>query len=131
MIKDLYIDDLDFGTVFRECLNRDGATSVHQHYIHDGFLFKASHLCIPRCSIRTLLVLEAHGGGLMGHFGVAKTLGMLKEHFMWPKMRSDVERHCASCVTCHKAKLTTHPYGLYTPLPIADSPWEHVSMDFV
>ena len=67
----------------------------------------------------------------MGHFGVAKTLGMLKEHFVWPKMRSDVERHCASCVTCHKAKSTTHPYGLYMPLPIADSPWEHVSMDFV
>jgi hypothetical protein len=33
------------------------------------------------CSLRELLVREAHGGGLMGHFGVAKTLGILHEHF--------------------------------------------------
>jgi hypothetical protein len=26
-------------------------------------------------------VSEAHGGGLMGHFGVVKTLDVLHEHF--------------------------------------------------
>ncbi|XP_071923188.1 uncharacterized protein [Coffea arabica] len=36
---------------------------------------------------------EAHGGGLMGHFGVAKTLSILQEHFYWPRMKRDVERH--------------------------------------
>jgi hypothetical protein len=33
--------------------------------------------CVPNCSMRELLVREAHGGGLMGHFGVRKTLEIL------------------------------------------------------
>jgi hypothetical protein len=40
--------------------------------------------------MRELLVREAHGGGLMGHFGVARTLDVLHEHFCWPKMKEDV-----------------------------------------
>ena len=34
-----------------------------------------------------MLVREAHGGGLMGHFGIAKTLGVIKEYFYWPHMK--------------------------------------------
>jgi hypothetical protein len=30
-------------------------------------------------------VREAHRGGLMGHFGVVKTLNVLYEHFYWLK----------------------------------------------
>ena len=49
---------------------------------HDGFLFRENKLCIPNCSVRDLLVRESHGGGLMGHFGVNKTLGVLQEHLL-------------------------------------------------
>lgn len=52
-------------------------------------------MCIPNCSMQEVLVREAHSGGLMGHFGVKKTLEMLGEHFYWPKMKSDVERVCS------------------------------------
>ncbi|GMI66644.1 hypothetical protein HRI_000333700 [Hibiscus trionum] len=53
----------------------------------NGFLFKEGRLCIPQGSTRELLIKEAHGGGLMGHFGIAKTLAILQEHLYWPKMR--------------------------------------------
>jgi hypothetical protein len=42
-----------------------------------------------------------------------------------------VERLVRHCVTCHKAKSKLKPYGLYTPLPIANNPLEDISMDFV
>ena len=48
------------------------------YYRHEGFLFRKSKLCVPHSSLRELLVREAHGGGLMGHFGVAKTLGIIQ-----------------------------------------------------
>jgi hypothetical protein len=42
-----------------------------------------------------------------------------------------VERQVRCYVTCHKAKSKMKPYGLYTPLHIANKPWENISMDFV
>ena len=40
------------------------------------FLFKKSKRCIPKCSLRDLLVKEVYGGGLMRHFGNNKTYNM-------------------------------------------------------
>jgi hypothetical protein len=54
-----------------------------------------------------MLVREAHEGGLMGHFGVVKTLDVLHEHFYWPKMKRDVQRICEQCIACRKAKILT------------------------
>ncbi|XP_073024279.1 uncharacterized protein [Primulina eburnea] len=83
---------------------------------------KEYRLCIPKSSIRELLVREAHGGGLMGHFGVAKTLNALHEHFYWPHTKCDVERVCDKCITCKQAKSRTQPHGLYRPLPVPSEP---------
>jgi transposase InsO family protein len=82
-------------------------------------------------SVRLLLLQEAHGGGLMGHFGAKKTEDILAGHFFWPKMRRDVERFIARCTTCQKAKSRLNPHGLYMPLPVPSIPWEDISMDFV
>nr|ABA96965.2 retrotransposon protein, putative, Ty3-gypsy subclass [Oryza sativa Japonica Group] len=53
---------------------------------------------------KELYALEAHGGGLIGHFGAKKTKDVLAMHFFWPRMRKDVERFVARCTTCQKAK---------------------------
>lgn len=57
---------------------------------------------------------KAHDGGLMGHFGIDKTLGVLEEHFSWPKIHSDVAKVCGLCVECRSAKSRLLPQGLYT-----------------
>ena len=77
-IKELYRDDHDFGIIYASCLTK---TAVDDYYVFHEFLFKKSKLCIPKCSIRDLLVKEAHGGDLMGHFAINKTYNMLHEHF--------------------------------------------------
>jgi hypothetical protein len=99
--------------------------------MQDGFLFRANKLCVPASWIRLLLLQEAHGGGLMGHFGIFKTHEVLAAHFFWPRMRFDVERLVARCTTCQKAKSRLHNHGLYMPLPVPTSPWLDISMDFV
>jgi hypothetical protein len=99
--------------------------------VHNEFLFRTNKLCISNSSFRPLLLQEAHTGGLVGHFERDKSFEMLAGHFYWPKMRRDVERLVWRYVTCHKAKSKLKPYGLYTPLTIANNPWEDISMDFV
>ncbi|KAF7808174.1 Transposon Ty3-G Gag-Pol polyprotein [Senna tora] len=117
----------NFGNVFGECENRP----FDKFYRHDGYLFRENKLCAPKCSMRELLVRESHGGGLMEHFGVLKTLDMLKEHFFWPHMKHDVEKLCSKCISCRKAKSKVKPHGLYMPLPVPTHPWIDVSMDFI
>ncbi|KAH9724547.1 Endonuclease [Citrus sinensis] len=126
-IKELYANDPDFANVFNACEK----VTFGKFYKHDGLLFRENKLCVPHSSLRELLVREAHGGGLMGHFGIAKTLDVLKEHFFWPHMKRDVERICEKCITCKHAKSRVLPHGLYNPLPIPSEPWVDISMDFV
>jgi transposase InsO family protein len=93
-------------------------------------VFRANKVCILASSIHVLLLQEAHGGGLMGHFGVKKMEDILAAHFFWPKMR-DMVCFVARCSTCQKAKSRLNPHGLYMPLPAPSVPWEDISMDFV
>ena len=72
-IKELYPLDQDFSEE-NACCEK---VAHDKFFRHEGFLFRENRLCIPNCSIRDLLVRESHGGGLMGHFRVAKTLGIL------------------------------------------------------
>ena len=66
-------NDSDFADVFLGC--EKGAFSKFHRV--EGYLFKENKLCVPQCSMRELLVRESHGGGLMGHFGVKKSLDVL------------------------------------------------------
>ena len=90
--------------------------------INDGFVLGANKLCVPASSVRFLLLQEAHGGGLMGYFGVKKTEDILATHCFWPKMRQNVERFVACRTTCQKASSRLNPHGLYMPLPIPSVP---------
>ncbi|XP_017644431.1 uncharacterized protein LOC108485084 [Gossypium arboreum] len=76
-MKDLYETDADFGEIYKSCLH--GA--IDKYFQHEGYLFLEGKMCIPQGSVQEMLVNEAHSGGLMGHFRVAKTLAMLHEHF--------------------------------------------------
>ena len=89
-IKEIYKDDLDFSFIYQKCLK-----GGHKYFfIHNGFLFKGKRLCVPQGSLRQSLIREAHEGGLMTHFGVAKTLDTLHEQFFWPHMHKFVYSFC-------------------------------------
>jgi hypothetical protein len=123
----LYKDDSYFANVYNAC----ETLAFGKFYRLDGYLFKESRLCVSLSYMLELLVREAHGGGLMGHFGVVKTLNVLHVHFYWLKMKKDVERICDKCITCKKTKSRTQSHGLYTPLPVPKEPWVDILMDFV
>jgi hypothetical protein len=127
-IKEQYALDHDFKDVL---LNYNKGRTWNKFMVNDGFMFRANCLCIPVGSIRLLLMQEAYGGGLMGHFGAKKMEDVLASHFFWPMMRRDVERFVSRGTTCQKAKSRLNPHGLYIPLPVPSIPWADISMDFV
>jgi len=77
IVKGMYTNDEDFREIYVKCANHPRSL----FYVLEGFLFKGSRLCIPKCGFRELLIQELHGGALPGRFGVEKTCSMLKEHY--------------------------------------------------
>jgi len=76
-LKALYEKDEDFGLIYKEC---------HRHpkgdfLIQEGYLFKGTRLCVPKCGTRELLMREVHGGSLANHYGENKTSIVLEEHY--------------------------------------------------
>ena len=126
IVKIPYENDYDFGNLWKACISGPKT----QFFIHNGYLFRGKQHCIPDCSLREAIIREAHGGGLVGHFGRDKTLSLVFEKFYWPKLVQHVEKIVSRCVTCHEAKMHGNNARLYT-LPIPIELWEDVSMDFI
>ena len=92
----LYANDEDFGALFAACSKHPKG----YFHIQEGFLFKGTRLCVPRCSTRELLIREVHGGSLAGHYGENKSAIMLRERYYWPGMERDVQDILKRCGTC-------------------------------
>ena len=88
------------------------------------------HLYVPT-RVSAKLIWEAHYSWMEGHFGVEKTVAVLKKHFHWPKLQHDVSKYIRSCTSCAIAKLAIKKQGLYTPLPTPERPWESISMNYM
>ena len=98
----------------------------------DGLLFSRSGaVYVPNDRrLKTRLLELAHDAA--GHFGRARTIERLSRHCWWIGMSREVEDYCRGCVVCAANKSSNQlPAGLLKPLPIPDSPWDSVGIDFV
>ena len=90
VVKDMYEGDEDFFEAFQVC--KEMTSSYHTNFadfiLQEGFLFKGSQLCVPKESIRENITKEKHCGDLGGHFGLDKTLELVKRFYYWPRMQS-------------------------------------------
>lgn len=129
-LKNQYKTDPYFSKIIAE-LEGPARLETLPYRLHEGYLFKGNQLCIPEGSLREQIVRELHGNGLGGHFGRDKTMSMVADRYFWPKMFKDVDRLVKRCPACQFGKGSSQNTGLYTPLPIPDAPWIHLSMDFI
>ena len=98
-----------------------------------GFLRIDGRLFVPDLNDLRLQVLRnTHDHPTAGHFGQNKTLKIIRHEYTWPQIRKFVREYCRSCTTCARSKAPRHrPYGALKQLPIADCPWDSISMDFI
>ncbi|RVW28744.1 Transposon Tf2-11 polyprotein [Vitis vinifera] len=75
---------------------------------------------------------ECHDTKWIGHPGQRRTRALLKSAYTWPLIRDEVEAYMRTCLVCQRDKVEQQqPRGLLEPLPIAECPWESITMDFI
>ncbi|MCO5552407.1 hypothetical protein L7F22_005918 [Adiantum nelumboides] len=125
---DEYVIDPDFKDVISAiALGKKEAPFT----LEDGYLLHGNRLCITH-SLREKVMYESHAPPYAGHRGIQTTLKAIETYFYWPTMKRDIPDYVSKCVVCQKTKFDRGKQpGLLQPLPIPDSPWESISMDFI
>ena len=99
--------------------------------VQDGYLLYGNRLCVTH-SLREKVMYESHAPPYAGHRGIQTTLKGIEMYFYWPTMKANIHDYVVKCIVCQKTKYDRGKQpGLLQPLPIPDSPWESISMDFI
>lgn len=82
-------------------------------------------------SEKLLITQMRHDSVVAGHYGIAKTVDLIRRDFNWPKLIQYVKNYVKSC-DCQRNKPVRHkPYGKLMPFPFSATPWTQVSLDFI
>ena len=87
-------------------------------------------LAVP-VSLRSALLADAHGGLFAGHLGEKRVYDRLRRSYWWQGMRSDVRKHCRSCLPCATRRgvgRATHPP--LQPIPVG-GPFHCIGVDIL
>lgn len=83
-------------------------------------------------SVKTRVLLWGHNSKIACHPGQSRTLRLIKNHFWWPSMDSDVREFVSACQVCSRGKAShQRPSGHLHPLSVPSRPWSHIAVDFV
>ena len=82
---------------------------------------------VPPCADRRNMVSELHA---LGHFGIARTMGIVQQQYYWLGITKDVKDIVASCPECTAKRVQWAKTTELRPVPV-EGPWHRVVMDLV
>lgn len=120
-----------FSPVLQDIKNNTNQTD--KYTLSEGILFHKGAICVHDSSdIKRIILNECHDTPASGHFGNAKTNDMVARNYCWPRMQKYIKDYISGCDTCLRDKNSHHkPYGLLKSLPVPDTPWSSVFVDFI
>ena len=117
---------------FDEAYSTAQFVQLHGLSFRHGLWWKDSNrIAVPLTMTRD--VISSHHDSLQaGHFGVRRTVELVRRHFWWPGLRRQVSDYVSSCPHCQANKSRTQkPYGLLQPLAVPDTRCHTWSLDFI
>ena len=106
-MKGLYATDEDFKEAYQVFVEISDKyhTNFSKFLVQDGLFFKGSLLCVPKGFMRENIIKEKHYGSLAGHFGIDKTMDLVRRFYFWPKLQTEVRKFVESCLVCQRGNL--------------------------
>ncbi|KAL5850318.1 hypothetical protein ACOSQ4_008331 [Xanthoceras sorbifolium] len=110
-----------------------GSQANQEFTMKEGILRKNGVIYVGSYgNLRQKLIEEAHSSAMGGHSGIQGTMKRLQLYFFWDSMLKEVSARVLECTVCQENKsLHSKPAGLLQPLPIPNTPWLDIAMDFI
>lgn len=127
-------EGLDYDPMTKELAKLAEQGKTRQFWLEDGLLYtKRRRLYVPKWGdLRRDLIRECHDTKWAGHPGQRRTRALLESSYFWPQMRDQVELYVKTCLVCQQDEVENkQPAGLLEPLPVAERPWNSITMDFI
>ena len=98
-----------------------------------GLLRIADKVYLPEDppTLAALLIRQVHEQPSTGHPGRNRMGRLLSVRFHLKNLAQRVAKYLKNCPVCCKLARNTGPPPLLRPLPVSDSPWRNISVDFV
>jgi len=130
------VDNYDLagvGEIFMADELQPSDEEIDQHHLVQGrrWFYRDDKRFVPQ-NLRGSILKLVHNHKSSGHPGRDKTISAVGELFWWPQWQSDVKDYVRDCFICQRTK-TSHerPAGLLQPLPVADAPFQHITVDMI
>ena len=104
------------------------------HYTwQQGILYRKGKVMVGNDpTLKQQLLQVFHDSAVGGHSGREVTKKKLGSVLYWKGLNKDVRNYVRACVICQRNKPDlAAPAGLLQPLPIPNTIWEDISMDFI
>lgn len=124
-------EDNDYKEIIQNIQN-DPETEPEYRWT-DNLLFYNGRIVVPKDdTIKRDILQECHNEPTAGHFGIYRTNDLVSRTFYWEGLKNYVKQFVKSCDICQRSKANRHkPFGLLQSLPIPDTPWTSIAMDFI
>ncbi len=93
-----------------------------------GVISKGVFRPLVPVSMRDKVMAAVHN---LAHPGVEATVRLVSAKFCWPKMAKQVRLFACQCISCQKAKVSTHVHLAPASIPVPQRRFEHVHVDIV
>lgn len=115
-----------------EQLQKDPKSKKHYSWVQNVLRRKSKISVLAIRALRNKILEWLHGLGIGGHSGRDATMQRMKALFYWKGLSKDILAFIRSCGVCQTCKYDNSASpGLIQPLPIPESIWTDISMDFI
>ena len=100
--------------------------------MENGLLCYRGKVYVPKMDLCRKIVALCHDSKIAGHPGRWKTLELVSWNYWWPQMSRYIGKYVSTCDMCLCTKtIKQPPTGELHLLPIPDTPWDTISVDFI
>ena len=95
-------------------------------------LYHRGEIYVPGPELCHRILALSHDSKLTGHPRRWKTLELVSRNYWWVQMSRYIGKYVSTCDMCLQTKSIHQPSSRQLhPLPILDTPWDTVSIDFI